>query len=338
MKSILWQTRSKVVFDSFNKGNLMPEANGGNAYDFYAANSLKEKFKIRMDDLSLMKSAENLSEYLLRMKSYKPIADVIIKEPYPMVFGRSPINSKEVAMIHHIDEDFFSKDFRHRLFFRSMKRKLQKMDLVITVSKYWENYLFALGCKKVKVIYNSFNLKDYHSNESDIFNFKKKYQINNISSLIYIGNAHRPKGVYEVYDALKNFSYQLVMTGSKNNAPDLPVKFLILDRKEYLCLLHASDLVITFSKIPEGWNRIAHEALLSHTPVIGSGKGGMKELLEGAEQLIVPDIANLPEAVEEVLKNKFKYSENGLKYVQRFNMEHFKNEWEKTIFDLINEV
>lgn len=337
MKKVLWQARSLIVYASFESGKLLNGANGGNAYDFNAASSLKKNFEISIDKKALLLEKENTIGYWLRMKSYYPTADVIIKEPYPMVFGNVPKKSKQVAMIHHIDDEFFLKDFQHRLFFNQMKKSLLKMDLVITVSRYWEDYLKNLGCKKIKVIYNSFNLTDYILQEEEINKFKLHYQFNNEQPLIYIGNAHRPKGVYEVFEALRDKPYQLVMSGSRNNATDLPVRFLNLDRFDYLRLLHASDLVITLSTMMEGWNRIAHESLLCCTPVIGSGRGGMKELLEGAGQKIVTDKSTLSVAVEDVLRNKKEYVEKGLKYVLQFDKEYFENEWIKTIFDLIND-
>ena len=56
-------------------------------------------------------------------------------------------------------------------------------------------------------------------------------------------------------------------------------------------LLSCCDIVISFSEFPEGWNRVAHEALLTKTPVIGSGQGGMNELLNKSGQIICRDIA-----------------------------------------------
>ena len=52
-----------------------------------------------------------------------------------------------------------------------------------------------------------------------------------------------------------------------------------LSFQEYLILLKASTVVLTMSLFKEGWCRVAHEALLLGTPVIGSGAGGMTEVL-----------------------------------------------------------
>ena len=63
------------------------------------------------------------------------------------------------------------------------------------------------------------------------------------------------------------------------------------------------------SKFLEGWNRTAHEAMLCRTPVIGSGTGGMRELLLGGQQIICEDIKTLPEIVDYAIKNAFALGE-----------------------------
>jgi glycosyltransferase involved in cell wall biosynthesis len=335
MTKILWQSKAPVLFDSFQSGKLLPSVNGGNAFDFYSLMALKKKFNVEVDDKTLLRTHENTWSYWRRINSLHSNADAIIQEPYPVVFGPILKKTKQVAMIHHIDDEFNKNSLKYRWFFSRLKKRLRNIDLVITVSKHWENYFASSGCKKIKVIYNSFDPADYILSEEAIKKFKSNNGFNNDRPLIYIGNAQRSKGVYEVYDALRNSSYQLVMTGSKNNAADLPVKFLRLGRHDYLCLLQSSDLVITMSIMAEGWNRIAHEALLSKTPVIGSGSGGMKELLEGAGQTIVTESKKLPEAVKDVLKNKKKYSEKGFEYVRKFDKTYFENEWINTISDLL---
>ena len=67
---------------------------------------------------------------------------------------------------------------------------------------------------------------------------------------------------------------------------------------DYLKLLKASWVVLTMSKFKEGWCRTAHEAMLLKTPVIGSGTGGMRELLENGKQIVCPEFDNLREKVK----------------------------------------
>ncbi len=310
-------------------------ANGGNAYDYQAAKALQKEFSVSIDKHSIKRPGEILPWYWWRMQQQFPNADVVIMEPFPLLFGKRSNKTKSVAMIHHIDEKAVKNSLSHKWFFRQLKKRLPETDLVITVSAYWKDYLVALGCSNVKVIYNSFDLPQYTTSPENIAAFKKLHGFDNSRPLLYIGNASRQKGVYETYNALKNYPCQLVMTGSKNNASDLPVQFLSLDRQNYITLLHASDAVITMSKLNEGWNRVAHEALLCKTPVIGSGTGGMQELLEGAGQTIVNNAEELPLAISKVLDNRIVLGNNGYKYCSKFNVDYFEKEWNSAIATLL---
>jgi len=89
-------------------------------------------------------------------------------------------------------------------------------------------------------------------------------------------------------------------------------------------------LVVTMSKFKEGWCRTAHEAMLCKTPVIGSGLGGMKELLEGGKQIVCPDFNSLREKVEYLLNNpgvRKKIGEDGFNFAKNFTFEKFKKDW-----------
>jgi glycosyltransferase involved in cell wall biosynthesis len=334
MKRISWQSRTPVVFEAVQSGQLTPGANGGNAYDFYAAMALKEEFDLHMDEAAVMKKSDTFLSYWWRMARHIAGADVIICEPAPIVFGKRNSHAKTVAMIHHIDDELAGSSARHGWFFNRLKKRLAGVDLVVTVSKYWETYLRSLGCRRIKIIYNSFDVPGYNIPGEEVEAFRKKNNLSAAVPLVYLGNAHRSKGVYEAYQALKGRNYQFVTTGVNNHAADLPVKFLSLGTHDYKVLLKASSLVVTLSRMTEGWNRIAHEALLSKTPVIGSGSGGMKELLDGAGQPVIKDPQYLAEAVEKVLSDRAQYAESGYSYVKQFDNHYFKTEWKKTIREL----
>jgi glycosyltransferase involved in cell wall biosynthesis len=335
MKKVSWQSRSAVVWEAVKSGSLPDSSNGGNSYDFHAFMALKQKFNIDIDDAAVKRKEDSFPSYWWRMANHSANGDIIISEPSPIVFGKRNKKSKSVAMIHHIDDDLAQSSIQHRWFFSRLKRRLPDMDLVITVSSHWENYLRNIGCTRIKKIYNSFNPADYKLNESEVDAFRNKFDFKKDKPLIYIGNAHMQKGVQEVFAALKEKNVHLVMTGKKNHVPHLPVKFLSLTRHDYIALLNASDIVITFSKMTEGWNRIAHEAMLCGTPVIGSGSGGMKELLEGGGQMVVPQAENLAGSVDRILANRDQYARTGLEYVRQFDLQYFQNEWINTIHDLL---
>jgi len=339
MTDILWQSRSPLVYESFRSGQLSPAANGGNAYDYHAVEALSKKFSLEVDPAAVLKGNENVFAYWNRVRRIVPVSHIVIQEPYPLVFGKKKSGSKYIGMIHHIDDHLGKSTLKHRWYFASLKNKLKELEAVITVSVYWKEYLQNLGCKNVYVIYNAFQPEEFLFTESEITAFRNKHGINQDSSkpLIYIGGTSRQKGVYDVYHALKNEPYELIMSGPHNHAADLPVRFLNLNRREYLLLLHCANLVLTMSTMIEGWNRIAHESLLCGTPVIGSGVGGMNELLSGAGQKIVTNPSLLPVQVREVLTNRATFAEHGKKFVQKFNLSYFESEWTRVIEELIHQ-
>ena len=334
MKKVVWQTKSPVVYNSFDQGKLSGIAKGGNSYNFYAAHALAEHFNFSIDRNSVKKSGEPNMSYYLRLSVLRPKADVVIKEGYPAALSPVSKSNVNVAIIHHIDELLGKSSFRHSWFYDKLIKKLPQMDLVITVSKYWETHLKNMGCSNVKVIYNSFDPEEFKIDAEAAAAFKAKYKFGQ-KPLIYIGNAHRQKGVYEAYEALKGCGYDLVMTGSKNEAADLPVNFLSLNRKEYLALLQAANAVVVMSNMPEGWNRVAHEAMLSGTPVIGSGAGGMQELLEEGGQAIALNADDLRKQLEGLLHTHDAAIKKGYAFASRFNKSYFDKEWVKTIQHVI---
>ena len=133
--------------------------------------------------------------------------------------------------------------------------------------------------------------------------------------------------------SLKDMEVHLVTSGRKE--VDLPILNLNLDYRDYLLLLKSSSVVITMSKFKEGWNRTAHEAMLCKTPVIGSGLGGMRELLEGGNQIICEDFSDLKEQVSYALDHP-EMGEKGFEFARQFTVERFNDEWVRLI-ERVNE-
>ncbi len=324
---ILWQSRTPVVSECFRQQKLLPAANGGNAYDVQSAWQLSSKFDVTMSEVSIKRPGEGMISYWTRMQRIRDEAEVVIREPYPVVFGRFSKNVRYIGVVHHIDDQLSRKSIKHRWYFARLKKRLSALDLVVTVSEYWAEYLRGIGCRNVRVIYNSFNPADYAVPVDEVRAFVNRVGLPTDRPIIYIGNASRQKGVYEVYHALKDAGYHLVMSGPKNLAPDLPVHYLCLDRADYLRLLNACSAVVCMSQITEGWNRIAHEAMLCNVPVIGNGKGGMLELLRGGGQAVVVDTKMLADVIASVLKDRKQVAAHGLHYASKFNLEYFRKAW-----------
>lgn len=336
MSRILWQSKSKTLFDSFRNNHLSDKASGGAAYEFQAAKTLAIKHDLEFDPNAVQLPGEGLLTYFRKLNKSPAVGDVAIKQSFPIVFEcrrRCPI---DVGIIHHFDTEMEERSVRHRVFNSLLRRRLKGLDAVVTVSDYWRRYLEAAGCTNVHVIYNSFSPDEYIVQEELCAELLSKLSLPTDKPLIYIGNASVRKGVRAVYEQLKDLDYTLVMTGRANEVQDLPVRFFNLGYRDYLLLIKASNVAVTFSRMPEGWNRVAHEALLLGTPVVGSGSGGMRELLEGAGQLIAEDAEQLAPLVERALRENQMLAKRGSEFVRQFDDVYWRNSWE-TLIDTLTQ-
>ncbi|MDA8570341.1 glycosyltransferase family 4 protein [Schleiferiaceae bacterium] len=325
---VFWYTRSNLLYQSLLTRKLSQKANGGNSYDFAAAEALRTKGEIFVRKVSVQKNNEKFFRYWHRFNSFRFESDCIhIMEPYPVAFGKPNKKALRIGIIHHIDTQAANKSLKHRIFFYLLIRRLKSLDCVVTVSKVWRDYLLNKGCKRVEIIYNSFNPEDYLFEEADLLLFKKNLGLDKDKKLIYIGNAGNGKGVHKTFYELKDFGYELVMTGAKNDAKELPVKYFNLDALGYRKLIASCDVVLAMSDMVEGWNRIAHEAMLSKVPVIGSGSGGMQELLDEGGQISCYDYSNLGDKVLQALANKAELGGKGHAFVKKLDKRYFIKSW-----------
>ncbi len=245
--------------------------------------------------------------------------DAIVTMPYDSTEG------KNIAMVHHFDhsfQPFYFKPF-WALLEKTFYRHLRKADAIVTVSKHWQHHFYERGFKKVYLIYNAFDLNPFHFEEEEVSAFRRKWQLEG-KPIVYMGNCQAIKGVGEVYERLKDLDLHLVTSGRREVR--LPARHLELNYRDYLLLLKSSSVVITMSKFREGWNRTAHEAMLCRTPVIGSGLGGMRELLEGGEQIICEDLDDLRGNVLFALSHP-ELGGKGYEYAIQFTLETFSASW-----------
>lgn len=260
---------------------------------------------------------------LFRLRGAKDIwirnFDSVITLPYDYTEGQ------HLVLIHHID--FSTQPSSLKPLFKGLEkgfyRHLRKVDFIVTVSKYWQNHFLERGHQKVFLIYNGFNLDLFHFEDEEVSEFKKRFHLEE-KPIIYIGNCQRIKGVVETYEQLKDLKVYLVTSGRKE--VHLPIPNLNLSDREYLLLLKSSSVVVTMSKFKEGWGRTTHEAMLCKTPVIGSGLGGMTELLEGGGQMICGDIRELREKVYFALDHP-ELGGKGYEYAKQFTIERFEAGW-----------
>jgi glycosyltransferase involved in cell wall biosynthesis len=335
MARIVWQTEYQELIDAFQQKRLLNDSRGGFVYEYAAAHCLASSHDVIMDSHSARRRKENSITYSFRLLSSRIKGDIFIKSA--SVINHGKINKKDISIgiLHHIYLKEKKKTLWGKLSLFVLHKKLRSLDYVVCVSEYWHNYLENIGCKNVKKIYNSFDMNEFVFGDDEIQRFLMNHNIPSDKPIIYMGLAKPQKGILEVYNALKHEDYTLVMTGPFNPEVDIPVKRLFLDRHDYLCLLKTSTAVVSMPIIEEGWSRVAHESMLCGTPVIGSGTGGMKELLDGGRQMICNDFHNLSAVTKVVIEQREKYAADGYNYAIRFDLSCFQREWHGFIQEVL---
>jgi len=315
---------------------------GGIIYNEAARNALSKDFDVNLivcepkyfKNIRYLKIPESFF-YLSKLKDKR---DLWIRDFYSTItlpFDKT--KGKNLVVVHHVDFSTFPLISRPIFYFlkKVFYYNLKRVNGILTISEYWKNYFLKKGYKNVYKIYPAFNLVNFNISDEELLGFRKEFSLEN-KPIIYIGNCQKAKGVVESYEALKDLDVYLVTSGEQ--MVKTPALNLNLSYKNYLKLLKASSVVITMSKFKEGWCMTAHEAMLLKTPVVGSGLGGMRELLEGGKQIICEDFGSLREKVEYLLVHsevREKIGEDGFNFAKNFTLERFKEDWLSLIKKLI---
>jgi glycosyltransferase involved in cell wall biosynthesis len=308
---------------------------GGTTYDRMAQNVISEHFdleivKTEVKNFTKLKYPKLLYNFY-KINGMKDIwirrFDSVLTMPYDKTAG------KNVVLVHHIDNSIQTKPIQivtsllEWIFYHNLKKS---SDVIVTVSKYWQNHFLGKGYSNVHIIYNAFDIAQFNFSEEEISEFKKRFNLDK-NPIIYIGNCQKAKGVVEVYKQLKDLDASIVTSGEEE--VKIPAMNLNINYRDYLRLLKASSVVVTMSKFKEGWCRTAHEAMLCKTPVVGSGMGGMEELLKGGKQIICKDFSKLRGNVEYLMEHP-EIGEKGYEFAKQFTIDRFKKEWISLVRDI----
>lgn len=250
---------------------------------------------------------------------------------------RPRTRAKRVVLLHHID---YSPTFmgwvyaalRPRLF-----RVLAEADAVAVLSEFWRDTLQNRGVRNVHIVPNGYDFDQFTLDEREIDDFRRRHGLTD-KPIIYLGSTGIEKGCAEAHRELQSLDAHFVVTGG-GPAPDPRVRHLRLSYHDYLLLLGASAVTVTMSQFDEGWCRVAHEAMACGTPVVGSGRGGMRELLEGGRQVVCPNLTQLRAVVGEILSDsalRARLRSDGPAYARQFTIERFTANWTNLVMRLVN--
>jgi len=323
---------------------LHTKGSGGAIYEQYVTEVLK-KSHYDVEEITLIEKQHiskiaKLASAFQKLKRFsfqiKNSHAVVIRNLAALFFLRN--GQKEVVIFHHYDPQSYPvliKWFQKIVYF-NLKRNKNKIDKIIVVSQYWKTFLEEEGFSRHKIdtLYNAFDMELYRQREEKKSHaFKKQYGLLS-KPIVYIGNPQAIKGSPKVYALLKELDVHLVTSGKRYI--EIPCINLDLSFDEYILLLQVSSLVVLMSQFKEGWNRVAHEAMLCKTAVIGSGKGGMAELLTEGKQVICTEeeLCNKVTTLLEDPSSLEKMAENGYSYAKQFTLEKFQEGWTRCLKNL----
>jgi glycosyltransferase involved in cell wall biosynthesis len=241
--------------------------------------------------------------------------------------------AKRVIIMFHFDLEETKKKKKHQFFFNRFLKNAQNAQIVV-ISQYWKNYLSSLGLNNIEVIYCAYDVPRYKQYISKQ-HFLQKFGLPD-KPIIYLGKNSKPKtlNAYKIVKSLEN-DYLIITTGPKKefNGP----VHLDLDFNAYSSLLHFCTVTLLLPKFSEGWSRIAHESLICGTPVIGNGRGGMRELLEKTNQIISDENqpAEIHRLIKKITASAERVRQKDSLYVRQFDLKYFGQHWETLIENLL---
>lgn len=327
---IQWLTKSSSM-KQYVDGDQSTPLSGGRLYEIQAIDVLKDTYDVGINPNYIKK--ENALNYLIKNHTNTIDADICILDPYILAYGKFDVSKKNIAIIHHIDEDLGKNSLLGQLFLKRMISNLKQVELVVVVSEFWKDYLTNKGIKNIEIIYNSYDLEKFKFSEGQFNAFKSKLGFDELKPIIYLGKMGSGKGVDEALKYIDTTKYNLVVTGKKDHKSNL-ISTRFFSESEFPIFLSLCDVVLAMSTMQEGWNRIAHESLLVKTPVIGTGSGGMGELLLKSGQVIIKDLNVLNQKIDYCIENSNRLSEAGYKYTSNFDLNYFKSRWINLIENL----
>ncbi|MES2618188.1 MAG: hypothetical protein V4613_09925 [Bacteroidota bacterium] len=215
---------------------------------------------------------------------------------------RNVVGKKEVwVVLHNFDEnDGKSKLLKwyFNMLFYWLKNQQSKRFKVIAIAPYWVNYFKQkFSSDNVYLFPNLFDVKQYEPYQ----NITKEKRVHlgqwsskNDDSIFQLARLLSEKDYYCYFSTLEP-----EMSAPHNGQYE--VKYFN-EFNSYLSEMARCCCTIAFTRINEGWNRIGHESILVHTPVIGYKKGGLGDFLKESNSIIAN---NAEEAYTCIVENKW---------------------------------
>ena len=204
---------------------------------------------------------------------------------FPVMLACLLRRKKMIVVWHHYHQQQAHSLFYHinaKLILYLLKSGWASIKVVV-VSMYWKNWLLDNGVplQQIQVVPNLFDAEMYQS--------QAKNSAKDRAICFGQFGVKQSSDIFELINALNGLGYHCYFTTPDAAEAKVTPTYAVLHLtyQAYLNKLASSCYTVCFSAFPEGWNRLAHESILLGTPVIGNDAGGLGELLNEAQQLII---------------------------------------------------
>lgn len=286
-----------------------PNKTGGYLHEYFWCQALKDKLLQAGNEVVIevkrdKQYTQNFWQRLLFIIRPFQLANadwnIVVAQTALTAIIRNLFSNRKIIIVWHSHDEAYIKGFFLKFYFK----------LLFFLLRFIRTKRVSIACDS---IYWSNKLKEYtHSNINYLFwpnlfdtSYYSRFRTQNKKKQIYLGQFH-PKNdpmIFDLAEQLTQKGYDCFFSTLKANEEVVKDTYQIKyfkDFEQYLNEVACSLYALALSKQKEGWNRIAHESILLHTPVIAYNSGGLGELLKESNSKIV---TNIDECLQLILSN-----------------------------------
>jgi glycosyltransferase involved in cell wall biosynthesis len=308
---------ASITIRYISYGNLHT---GGKAYEGVLADILKNSLEGRgtyadIDRICPNNDISNFRLFLLGWKASAPINLVVGRVALTAIVRNLFSKRLVLTVLHNHDaSDYSSVSLKiyKILLFALLRLCRQKRFGIVTVAPYWFNY-FSNRFPNMPVFLFP-NLVEVEKIKSHATGKKNK--------CIHLGQLS-PKNDPAIFVLAKELSregYNCYFTSlnpaEAGNFDGYSVRYSSWE--DYIRDMSEAEYTLALTNILEGWNRIAHESIISGTTVIGYDKGGLGNLLKEAGQIVVKNTGEAKMAILE--GKKVQHLPEG--FIEKYDIRH----------------
>ena len=264
--------------------------------------------------------------------------------------AKSVVTIHDLIPIKHLEH--YPPGIRGKLRWEIQKRRLKKVEAVITDSEYWQEEIPKLsGFPKEKIFVIPLaageEFKKLEIKKLRNLGVKEKYQLPD-NFVLYVGDVNWNKNVEGLIKAfvkskIKIQNLKLVLVGKAFEDRDLKETNSILQLIKELNLINQTKIlgyvptedlvgiynlatVFCLPSFSEGFGLPVLEAMACGCPVVAGRTSSLPEICDEAAVLVDPyDINDIARGIKKAIENKEKLGEKGIKQAAKFSWQQTAN-------------